>query len=132
MKPRSQNAIVIAGRVRQKRQVHRTSVFVIVEGLDDKKFYLSFLDRERCRIEVAYGRPNVEAALAILEADCIPDVLAIVDSDFDILDGKPAASPNLFRTDTHDIETMMLVSPALDKLLREHADEEHVDMQPSV
>lgn len=43
-----------------------------------------------------------------------------MDADFWRLEGKQPASPNLFTTDTHDLETMILESKALEKLLTEY------------
>jgi hypothetical protein len=40
----------------------------------------------------------------------------------DILEGRAPHSPNLVVTDTHDLETMILASPALDYVLVENAD----------
>lgn len=127
MKPPPQRAAVIANRIRQKRQFYRDAVFLIVEGDDDAKLFQKFVDELRCRIQPAYGRPNVEEVLAILEADDVRGVLAIVDADFDILEGRAPASPNLLRTDSHDVETMMLASPALDHVLREHGEAESIE-----
>ena len=128
MKPPQQRPEIIANRVRMKRQRYHKAVFLLVEGDDDKKLYERFFDSARCRIQTAYGRPNVEAALTILEADSTWDrrVLGIVDADFDILEGRAADRHNLLRTDTHDAETMMLKSPALEHVLREHGDEDAI------
>lgn len=127
MNPRPQRPEVIANRIRQKRQVHGRAVFLIVEGDDDAKLFSSFVDRQRCRIQPAYGRPSVEAALAILEDNGFWGVLAIVDTDFDLLEGRAPARPSLLRTDMRDIECMMLASPALDRVLREHGDEDRIE-----
>lgn len=127
MNPRPQRAVVVANRIRQKRQVHSDAVFLLVEGDDDKKLFQKFVDGRRCRIQPAYGRPNVEEALAILEADGFRRVLAIVDTDFDVMEGRAPASPNLLRTDTHDVETMMLASPALEHVLNEHGEAEQIE-----
>ncbi|GAG70118.1 unnamed protein product, partial [marine sediment metagenome] len=45
-------------------------------------------------------------------------VLAIVDSDYWILEGYQPLE-NLLFTDTHDVETLILLSPALERVLRE-------------
>lgn len=123
---RAQRPVVVANRIRQKRQVHPDAVFLIVEGDDDKKLFQKFVDGRRCRIQPAHGRSNVEEALAILEADGVWGVLAIVDTDFDVLEERVPASPNLLRTDTHDAETMMLASPALEHVLSEHGEAKQI------
>jgi hypothetical protein len=119
----SVNADGIANRVRMKRLKH-AGAFLLVEGEDDKKLFKNFVDTASCIIQIAYGKPNVLGALAILEQNGFRGVLAIADADFAHLEGQPPRSPNLVWTDTHDLETMLLASPALDRLLSERGDED--------
>jgi Protein of unknown function (DUF4435) len=53
--------------------------------------------------------------LAILEQRGFQGVLAIVDADFDRLVPPTYQSLNLLLTDAHDLETMLIQSPALEK-----------------
>ena len=46
---------------------------------------------------------------------------------FDILEGTVPLSQNLLFTDTHDLETMLLNSPALEKVLSEHGSETKIN-----
>lgn len=108
----SVNAHSIANSVRMKRLKH-AGAFMLVEGEDDKKLLKNFVEKALCVIQIAHGKPNVLGALAILERDSFQGVLAIADADFAHLEGEPPHSPNLFWTDTHDLETMLLASPAL-------------------
>jgi hypothetical protein len=64
--------------------------------------------------------------LTILDTTNLRGVLAIVDADFDRLSEKAFASPNLLFTDTHDLETMILQSPAFEKLLVEFGSEDKI------
>lgn len=98
--------------------------FLIVEGYTDKKIYKNHIDKYKCEIIVANNKDNALKILSILENDSFLGILAIVDADFDILEDKLPVSPNLFFTDTHDLETMILRSPALEKVLSESASEE--------
>jgi Protein of unknown function (DUF4435) len=118
---RSVNAWGIANRVRQMRPVHDGS-FLLVEGVDEDKLYRNFMDYTRCRIQIAHGKPNVLGALAILDEEGFRGALAIVDADFSVLEGTRPGSPNIVHTDTHDLETMLLASPALDRVLAERGD----------
>jgi hypothetical protein len=68
--------------------------------------------------------------LNILEQANVAGVLAVVDADFDILEKTVPLSPNLLLTDTHDLETMLLKSPALEKVLREHGSTEKIERFP--
>ena len=112
----------IANKVRMIR-IQFTGSFLIVEGDTDARLYKSFVDGDRCQIVPANGKDNTIEALSILEKDRFPGVLAIVDADFDLLEGKSSPSQNLLLTDTHDLETMIIQSPALEKVLGEFASE---------
>lgn len=100
--------------------------FLIVEGDTDKTFYRPFINSDRCEITIAYGKANAVEVLSILEKEQFSGVLAIVDSDFDILTGKMYPVQNLLFTDTHDTETMVLRSPALEKILNEFGSESKI------
>jgi hypothetical protein len=100
-----------------------SGTFLLVEGRSDETFYKNFVDQNTCRLRVTGGKQRAIDILQILDNEAAPNgstfagVLAIVDADFDRLESSPHQSPNLLRTDTHDLETMILQSPALDKLL---------------
>jgi len=49
-----------------------------------------------------------------------------VDDDFDRLQGRTLPSPNLLATDAHDLECMLLRSPALDGVLAEYGDRDKI------
>ncbi|MBP0013608.1 MAG: DUF4435 domain-containing protein [Roseofilum sp. SID2] len=119
----------VANSIRLKRQTF-TGSFLLVEGGSDKRFYQRFT-HENCKIEILSGKPSskqrVIEVLQILENDNFPGVLAIVDADFDRLEYPQNSSPNLLRTDTHDLETMLLQSPALDKVIPELGSERKVE-----
>lgn len=100
--------------------------FLIVEGTTDKNLYQTYINTIVCQIVVADGRDNTREALAILERESCRGVLAIVDADFDVLEGKTPQSPNLFMTDTHDLEMMLIQSPALEKVLAEFGSEDKI------
>jgi Protein of unknown function (DUF4435) len=107
-----------------------SGTFLLVEGRSDETFYKNFVDRSTCRLRVTGGKQRAIDILQILDSETTPSgsrfagVLAIVDADFDRLESSPHQSPNLLRTDTHDLETMILQSPALDKLLAIFASED--------
>ncbi|MBP0027509.1 DUF4435 domain-containing protein [Roseofilum sp. Guam] len=118
-----------ANAIRFKRQTF-TGSFLLVEGGSDKKFYQRFT-HENCKIEIVSGKPSskqrVIEVLQILENDNFAGVLAIVDADFDRLEHPKTSSPNLLRTDTHDLETMLLQSWALDKVVSELGSENKIE-----
>ena len=104
----------IANDIRMARHArYHDKSFLLVEGPTDDLFYQRFVNIERCIIEVAHNKDNLLSVLDILEKSSVSGILAIVDTDFNILEGKSPASSNLLFTDTHDLETMILKSPAL-------------------
>ncbi len=98
----------------------------MVEGDADNKFYALFVDKKKCEIIVAFNKSLVIQVISILEGEAFPGVLAIVDADFDVLEKKLPASPNILLTDTHDLETTLIRSPALEKVLGEFGSEEKI------
>ncbi len=94
---------------------------VILEGKTDRPVFESLIDIDVCIVIIAYNKDKAIQALKLLEADLL-GVLAIVDADFDGLEEIKSGSPNLLLTDKHDIETMILSSPALEKLVAQYID----------
>lgn len=120
-------------RVANKIQLLRTTfsgTFLLVEGNSDKIFYQRFVNSTECQLEIAAGKPSSKVraiqVLEILQKSNFQGVLAIVDADFDRLEASSDRSPNLLRTDTHDLETMLINSPALEKMIAEFGSEEKI------
>ncbi|MEG4856759.1 DUF4435 domain-containing protein [Microcoleus sp. K1-B6] len=117
----------IANRIRLLRtQSQYTGSFLIVEGDTDARVWTNLVHSTKCRVENAYNKDKAVQVLNILEQGNFAGVLAVVDADFDILEGTVPLSPNLLFTDTHDLETMLLKSPALEKVLLEHGSEDKI------
>ncbi len=118
-----------ANAIRLQRSTFSGTV-VLVEGSSDKTFYERFVDKVECRLIIISGKPSsklrVIAVLVILEKSSFQGILAIVDADFDRLTTSEHNSPNLLRTDTHDLETMLIQSSALDKVIAELGSEEKI------
>lgn len=123
----------MAGSVRLQRDNHK-GAFLLVEGRSDKKFYERFVDKKACIVNSTEGKPssklNAISVLAILEKSDFEGVLAIVDADFDRL-SPPTLQPNslnMFITDDHDIEAMLIKSPAFEKVVSEFCSEDKVKL----
>ena len=118
-----------ANTIRQQRELF-TGYFLTVEGSTDRLFYRNLVDETQCRIvPTIAGNSRKKRAidiLTILEKSDFPGILAIVDADFDRLDSIVYPSQNLFLTDTHDSETMMLRSSALERILAEYGSEDKI------
>ena len=116
----------IANKIRLLRTQHPGS-FLIAEGDTDARVWENLVDSTKCRVENASNKDNAVKVLNILEKDKFAGVLAVVDADFDILEETVLLSQNLLLTDSHDLETMLLKSPALEKVLREHGSTEKIE-----
>ena len=116
----------VASTIRMTR--HQFSgTFVIVEGeTADLPVYRRLVDSKLARVTSAHSKDNALAALKILENADVDGVVAIVDADFWRLEGVEPTSRNLFITDTHDLETMLLESRSLEKLLDEFGSEQKI------
>lgn len=119
-------AFNIANSIRMKRSQFPARTDLIVEGDDDRVFFSRYMDLDACRITVAHGKLKVIEAILELEKSGFSGALGIVDADFDVLAQQEPPSPNILATDLHDVECMVLASPALDHLLREMGDEEQL------
>ena len=85
-------------------------ICVVVEGADDIKAYGGLFDNSKVTFH-----PTGSCALIPNTMDLVcqdvqlkDSVIGIKDADFDHLMGKMYNNSNLFLTDTHDIETLML------------------------
>lgn len=106
----------IANQIRMRRSIFE-GAFLLLEGSSDKVLYGRFTDEVACELVVSSGKTWAIEVLVILEKSNFIGVVAIVDADFDRLEFLLHQSSNLLRTDTHDLETMLIKSPALDKVL---------------
>jgi hypothetical protein len=108
----------IANDIRMTRTQDRRAVLV-VEGDTDELFFEPFIDTTRCRLVVANGRENAVYIFTELQNTSFAGALVIVDADFDVLMGCLPLPMGLLFTDSHDLEMMLMASPALDKVLRQ-------------
>ena len=115
----------VANAIRMKRSLF-VGAFLVVEGVSDKLVYGLIIDREICSIEIAHGQANALGAVRILNADGFVGVLAIVDADTTNVTGEVIPEDNILQTDLHDLECMMLNSPAFDRMLEEFGSDERV------
>ncbi len=115
----------IANTIRLKSSRFK-GVFLLVEGPDDVRFFNMFTDSAHCKVEAAFGKQNVYEAHDILLQSDFNRLVAIVDADYDTILDRMPQKPALFGTDTHDIETLIMKSPALDKVLAEYAHPDRV------
>lgn len=118
-----------ANAIRLRRSTF-SGTFLLIEGSSDRIFYERFADKVTCALISISGKPSsklrVITVLSTLEKSNFQGVLAVVDADFDHLKVASHSNPNLIRTDTHDLETMLLNSSALEKVIAEFGSEEKI------
>jgi hypothetical protein len=105
------------------RSAFRGSLLVL-EGDEDVRFWKSRIaNHSVCQIIQAGSKPTVIGA--VVKADGLNEqgILGIIDDDCDSCRGLSMPSVNLIRTETRDIETLMLSTSAFDSVLYELGDE---------
>lgn len=109
--------------------------FVVVEGDDDCRLYRMLLSPDTVVVEKAGSCDNVvEVVRRSLGYTMLRKrVAGIKDADFDNLMGKTYSGGNLFLTDTHDVETMLLSCQEVSRrLCLVNADREITDLLSDV
>jgi len=101
--------------------------FLFVEGESDDRLYGSFTDYTTCQIVIAFTRSSVIEVCRILARDGVLGFVGVIDADFDNIGGVAPAIPNVFRTDLHDAECQLLLSPAFERLIEQFASREKYD-----
>jgi hypothetical protein len=99
---------------------HATA-FLLVEGPDDERFWLPRVNPRTCQVRPMKGRKAALDQLALARREARPGLVAVLDADFDRLEGVLAEYPDVVWTDLHDLEGIFIASPALEKVLAETA-----------
>lgn len=116
----------IIAEIKMSRTAFKGS-FLLLEGDEDIKFWRSRdIDAKTCQFVLAGGKSTVLKAIEEIDRNNLKGVLAIVDDDCDSVRGIALASVNLIRTETRDLETLMLSSRALERLLDQLGDAEKI------
>lgn len=118
-------ASIVAAEIELSR-LNWTGAFLLVEGPSDSLFWKA-RKSHLCDLVIANGRPNVLGALTILNSRSIRGALGVVDNDFDAVNPPNKTEANTVRTDSRDIEGMLLRSSALEKVLVEYGDESRIN-----
>jgi hypothetical protein len=113
------NVGIIVAQVELERAAFKGTL-LLVEGETDSRFWKKFVAREQCSLVVAHGKKNVEGAISKLEEGGRNGILGVVDADWDRILGRMGQAKNLIVTETHDLETLILASSALDFALGEY------------
>jgi hypothetical protein len=109
--------------IRQIRNVNKMFSILLTEGETDKRLFKNFIDNTSCYLISANGKDNVINGITKLESMRYEGILGIVDNDFDLLEGIKNKSSNVFNTYMHDLEILMINSPAFNRLINEYTNE---------
>lgn len=102
------------------RTVRKTASALLVEGSKDARVFRNLVDESLCDVVQTEGKRNATRALAILRKSNQAGALVVMDSDFSRLDGQLILDPDVLRTEDHDLEGMLLKSPAPEKVMIEY------------
>jgi hypothetical protein len=104
---------------------HRDT-YVVVEGPTDEALFSELLN-ERVRFHVAEGKTRVVAIMKLLEGYKVERALGIVDADYWPLTGDKPDLPNLFITDTPDVESLVVRSEAFRKTVKNYCNAKFIE-----
>lgn len=96
---------------------------LILEGDSDSKFFSRRIAKQSCQIVIAGGKITVIGAIIRIYQIGQAGILGVIDDDYDSQRGIPVPSPHIVRTDSRDIETMLIRSCALEVVLNEFGDQ---------
>ncbi|OSA72282.1 hypothetical protein B2H86_17120 [Clostridium botulinum] len=112
----------IYGKLRMLRSLSANKCFLLVEGDTDSRLYGKFIDNETSEIVIADNKDNVIEAIEKCNNTGFKGTLGVVDSDFWKLDKVKNIIDNLFVTDYHDLECMLVNSQAYESVFAEYVD----------
>lgn len=109
----------IANSILQDRDF--TGHYVLVEGKKDIRLYNRFINSEFAKVKPTFGKYKLREAYKILSEQGFDKKIGIRDADFLRIKGNPkfdaTYSENIFATDYHDAEVMMIKNDALQNFL---------------
>lgn len=111
----------IANQVRLEGQTHPGS-FLLIEGSQDYRLFLNFVDGDCCSLIVCCGRENLLGAMTGLCDQGFDRAVGFADKDYADLVGYPDFRGTIAFTDENDLEVMIICSDALISVLAEFAD----------
>lgn len=106
------------------RSGKKSKTLIVVEGVTDYRVYRKLFDLKYCEMIIGESKENVVEAVTLCEKAHLDGIIGIVDADFwHLKSDEKKNSKQLFVTDAHDLECMMLHSKAFDDVFIEYGDE---------
>ena len=92
---------------------------VLVEGIDDVIVYEKFFSKGTVEVHQTSGCFKLLELVSKLDAEHLEDYfIGIKDADYDVLNHVTNPYSNLFLTDKHDLETMMMSEKILENIMK--------------
>lgn len=110
---------------------YRDKGIVVVEGGTDVRLFRSVIRTKFLKLESVDGKDDLVKVIRALKSDGEDAVLGVADADFDHLEGQATTleAADVYVTDVHDAELLMISSPALDAFVHEFVvDERHAEV----
>ncbi len=105
--------------VKHRKKQH---IGIIVEAKTDENLFGNMFQKDCCIFFHANGWSKAIPAIKQVNQHSIKGVICIIDADFRRIENEIPEIDNLFMTDHHDAEMMMIASPAWESLINEYAD----------
>ncbi len=83
-------------------------VWIIVEGETDQKLFTKLIDGDCVEVEISHGGLSSLLDIVSVLLKETNRILGIRDADFLHLEGKKETAENIFLTDSHDVELMII------------------------
>lgn len=103
-----------------KSPVYEHKVLAVVEGNDDTKVFRKFFNLNVVDVIAVEGKERIKGLFSTVDSKYSGRFFAIKDADFDHVIGHEYDYSNLFRTDFHDLEIMMMTDDFYDALITEY------------
>lgn len=97
--------------------------FFLVEGDTDSKFWRSRLNMDNCKIVITEGKRNAIGLSELLDQENDTITFGVIDSDFDKIFKRELKTWRLAVTDCHDLDVLLLNSPALNRFINERIED---------
>lgn len=112
-----------------KHPSYKNKIILVVEGNSDYKLFRKLIKHDQIKIESIDGKKDLVKVMKDLSIEFPERILGICDADYDHLMNKAdeRIEYSVYVTDEHDIEIMMLLSPAIQSFIEEFSSKDNID-----
>lgn len=111
----------IANEVCMTLDANKAIIYAFVEANDDEMFYKKFMATDIC-FKAVYGKKEIIDVVKILKKRArVSRTVSFLDKDFGRLCDGMYYRDNIFYTDTHDWETLVIQSDGFSKILHQYS-----------